>query len=168
MSHASEKPKTIEALAEYVQRQVEADHDYNTSAEAALDVACAAFNYAASAMGLSGFQASYAALSFIGRVNGYTGPYGFIKAEDALFPQYDVAGKAAEMIEGWQPWLKEQAVKHLNESQERGEEPHPRVYIHWLKLAGDDAPGGILSGAQVSERFEDRMTKIRTERLPDA
>ena len=55
-----------------------------------------------------------------------------IKAEDALYPQYDLPGKLTEAMEEWKPWLKEQAQKKLDA---KDEFVHPSVAAHWKKLA---------------------------------
>lgn len=145
-------PKTEAELVEYLRSLTGAQHDYNTSAEALRDGTVACFNYLASALGNSGFQAGYAALSLIGITEGIKGPYAILKAEDSLFPQYpSPEEKAREFADGWQDWLREEAQKKLAENpevetrtytdEETGEEISyqpvaPSVHEHWKALAG--------------------------------
>lgn len=146
-------PQTIDELVKFIESKTGGQHDYNTSAEALHDIAVAAFNYAAGALGNSGFQAGYAALKFVGTVNGIDGPYGLLKAENMLYPQYEpVTVKAAKMAEEWKPWLAEQAREKLAEHPEvtyrtvtddDGKNPvempnvHPNVHRHWQRLAAE-------------------------------
>lgn len=145
------QPQTEEELADYLRDLVDAQHDYNSSAQALHDGAMAAFNYLAHRLGNSGFQASHAALRLLGTVNGYGGPYGLLKAEDALFPQYPSAQeRAQEMADGWRDWLADEARRRLAENpevvyrtvtDEDGNDPvqvpnvSPAVHEHWRALA---------------------------------
>lgn len=129
-------PQTLDEFVAFASGKFDGEYDYNTSAESALDVTIAAFNLAAHNLGLSGFQASWIALTMLGRVNGYDGPYGVLKAEDMVFPQYDVEARAREMVDGWRPWAAEQAAKKLAES-EGDDRVHPDVRAHWEALAAE-------------------------------
>lgn len=128
------KPKTSEELNKYIAEKINKQHDYNTSAQALHDITVATFNYAASQLGNSGFQASYAALQFVGTVNGYDGPYGVLKGEDMLYPQYDsLVDTAAKWDKEWAQWAGEEAKKLLEEHEEGL--VHPDVRSHWEELA---------------------------------
>jgi hypothetical protein len=59
-----------------------------------------------------------------------------IKAEDALYPQYDLRAKLDEALAEWQPWLKEEAGKKLAESPTA----HPNVVAYWEWLAKTGIP----------------------------
>lgn len=114
----------------------EGSYDYNTSAEAALEFTVAAFDHAASVLGLTGFQADYVALSVVGKINGYDGPYGIIKAEDMLYPQYSTPeDKATEFAAEWADWLRDEARKRLAEFEAEPVHASPRVVAHWRRLA---------------------------------
>lgn len=104
-------------------------HDYGTCCYAMSIAAYAAFCYMASKLGTTGFQASCADLDILRRTRLLKGPFMIIKAEDQLYPQ--CARKWDEAIEGWKPWLKEQAEKNLAEK----DSAHPNVVEHWEKLA---------------------------------
>ena len=81
---------------------------------------------------MTGFQASFGELNFLRLMRSMKGPFIILKAEDLLFPQYDLQDQLREAIDGWQPWVKEQSVKYLAESKGA----HPAVIAHWKKLAG--------------------------------
>lgn len=124
-------PYTPAQLTEYIASLVDRGHDYGTCCYALSLAASAAFNYVAHQLGVTGFQASCADLDFIRRNRSINGPFMLLKAEDALYPQYDLPGKLAEAMEEWKPWLKEQAEKNLASK----DQAHPNVIAHWEKLA---------------------------------
>lgn len=124
-------PYTKEQLTEYVESLVHKSHDYGTCVYAMSMAAEAAFNYVAHCLGVTGFQASCADLDFIRRTRHMDGPFILLKAEDALYPQYDLPAKLDEAMESWRPWLKEHAEKNLSKS----EHAHPEVVKHWKELA---------------------------------
>ena len=106
---------------------------YNASAEAMWRAALAAFNFVASEVGATGFQASWAALKFYAEAMRYDCPISVFKADDALYPQYDLPARLATWLEECRPWLREQAVAKLN-----GQDMEfvaPAVEAHWHKLA---------------------------------
>lgn len=124
---------TRDELMAFIDEKVGQEHDYNTSADALWQTAEATFNYVASELGATGFQASYAALKLLGKINGYNCPFAVVKAEELVFPQYDVAGKVAGWLESWKPWAADEARKKLAESDP--EHVHPDVWSHWERLA---------------------------------
>jgi hypothetical protein len=125
-------PYTREQLLEYIDSLTERGHDYGTCVYALSLGALAAFNYIARKLGVTGFQSSCADLDFIRRNRNISGPFILLKAEDALYPQYDLREKLDEALGEWHPWLKEEAKKKLAET----EHAHPAVVAHWKKLAG--------------------------------
>lgn len=125
-------PYTPKQLLEYIASLVDRQHDYGTCVYAMSLAAEAAFNYVASNLGVTGFQASCADLDFIRRTRGMKGPFALLKAEDALYPQSDPTEKLAEAMENWKPWLKEQATKELADNRDF---VHPKVKSHWKMLA---------------------------------
>ena len=125
-------PKTPEQLAEYIGSLVNRSHDYGTCVYAMSMAAAAAFNYVAGKEGCTGFQASCADLDFVRRTRLLKGPFMFIKAEDALYPQYNLVDSVLDALKKWKPWLKEEAEKKLLEANEH---THPDVIEHWKTLA---------------------------------
>jgi hypothetical protein len=118
-----------------IQAQIEDADSYETTAEAAKDAAVKAFNYAASQCGLTGFQASWAALRFYGEVMGIKGPFAVFKAEDLLYPQYDLPGRFAEWMSSdeMRTWLADEAQKKIDESPGA----IASVVAHWVNLIAD-------------------------------
>lgn len=105
---------------------------YEQSANALWKAALAAFNYVAQEAGVSGFQASWAALTFYGKAMGIKGPYGVVRGEDALYPQYDISARVESWIEeDWADWLKEEAQKRLDDETFAA----PEVRAYWEELA---------------------------------
>lgn len=114
---------------------------YESSARAMVDAGAAAFNYAASQVGASGFQGSWAALTLYAELVGIKGPFIVLKAEDMLYPQYDLTGRLREFTESDEMarWLGERATELLAE---RNEHASPSVLTHWaaLKERADELP----------------------------
>lgn len=125
-------PKTEAELAEYIESLVDREHEYGTCVYAMSLAATAAFQYVASRLGVTGFQASCADLDVIRRTRTINGPFMLIKGEDALYPQYDLRGDLDRALFEWQPWLAEQAKEKIAKS---NGESHPRVLAHWESLA---------------------------------
>lgn len=124
-------PLTMAQLTEYVESVTARPHDYGTCIYAMSLGALAAFNYVAGKLGVSGFQSSCADLDFLRRNRGIKGPFILLRAEDALYPQYDLPERLSEALREWQPWLAEQAVVKLQETPDAS----PRVKKHWRRLA---------------------------------
>lgn len=131
-------PYTQGQLTEYIESLVQKTHDYGTCVYAMSMAAEAAFNYVAHRLGVTGFQASCADLDFIRRTRNMDGPFILLKAEDALYPQYDLPAKLEEAMQSWQPWLKEHAEKNLRKS----EHAHPDVVAHWKELCNSKQVSG--------------------------
>lgn len=124
-------PYTEKQLVEYIGSLVNRSHDYGTCVYAMSLAASAAFNYVAHQLGTTGFQSSCADLDFIRRNRHMKGPFILLKAEDALYPQYELPEKLTEAMDKWKPWLKEQAIKNLADNGHA----HEAVIDHWKKLA---------------------------------
>lgn len=134
-------PYTMEQLVEYTNSLVDRQHDYGTCVYAVSMAATAAFYYVSHKLGVTGFQASCADLDILRRTRLMKGPFILLKAEDALYPQYDLRGRLDEALRGWLPWLAEQAEKKLAE----GRDAHPDVLAHWEMLAAqkkEESDGG--------------------------
>jgi hypothetical protein len=124
-------PKSEKELLVEIRRLTEREHEYGTCVYAMSLAAAATFNYVASKLGCTGFQASCADLDFVRRTRGIEGPFALFKLEDALYPQYDLPGELLKFIEGNRKWMAEQAKKKLAE----GIDAHPNVIAHWKKPA---------------------------------
>jgi hypothetical protein len=141
MTRPDPTPKTLEELTDLIRRCTERT-GYEDSADAMWEAALAAFNYVASEVGATGFQASFSALRLYGEIMHVKGPFVVIKAEDALFPQYDLQSRLEEFLEKAKPWIVEQANAKLDEIES---DPNPeearrfvaaRVLEHWRTLTG--------------------------------
>lgn len=130
--------KTIEELNAYINELLTMQHDYGTSAYAMSLAATAAFNFVASKLGCTGFQASCADLDILRRTRHIEGPFMFIKADDALYPQYDIRGKVNEWLGSadLKNWLRDAAKEKLEDSAGNDMPAHPAVRAHWRALAG--------------------------------
>lgn len=126
-------PYTEKQLLEYIHSLVDRSHDYGTCCYALSLAASAAFRFVSHKLGVSGFQASCGDLDFLRRTRSMKGPFIILKAEDLLFPQYDLPARLNEAISEWQPWVKEQAQKYIAEKESM---VHPKVLTHWKELAG--------------------------------
>ena len=127
-------PKTIEELNEYITKLVEQEHDYGTCVYAMSLSSVATFSYVAHKLGVTGFQASCADLDFIKRIRNIKGSFIILKAEDLLYPQYDLQTRFLEWKSEQKEWLKEEATKLLNDNSKNA---HPDVIAHWKKLSND-------------------------------
>lgn len=124
------QPYTPKQLADYIDSLVSRNHDCGTAVYAMSLAAVAAFNYVAHKVGSSGFQASCADLDVLRRTRNIEGPFILLEGEDALYPQFNLHQKLSDAMGEWRPWLKEQAEKHLANT----EHAHPKVIEHWRKL----------------------------------
>jgi hypothetical protein len=106
---------------------------YSECPEAMAVAALAAFNLVARALGVSGWQASYAELEFLRRSRRIEGPFGIYDFHDALYPQYDVLERIEKSLhsEGTVRWLGDEAEKKLAETTFLAA---PRVLAHWRML----------------------------------
>lgn len=121
---------------------------YNRSAEALWKAALLAFNWVAGELGVTGFQASWAALHFYGQAMNIEGPFMIVKVEDALYPQYDLPKRLNDFIAEQRGWLAEEAAKKLADyeaeptysytdddgTEHSGPSVHPNVVAHWRSL----------------------------------
>lgn len=124
---------TVEELQGYITSLVEREHDYGTCCYAMSLAATAAFNFVASKLGVTGFQASCADLDILRRTRHLDGPFVILTGEDELYPQYDNQLKLQECRDSWRDWIAEQAKVKLETS---ADSAHPNVVAHWKKLAG--------------------------------
>jgi hypothetical protein len=135
-------PETAAELMEYVESLTERGHDYGTCCYAMSLAATAAFQHVAKKLGVTGFQASCADLDVLRRTRGINGPFILLKAEDMLYPQYDLQQKLRDAMNEWGEWAAKEAQKRL---EEHGDFTHPDVLARWEWLAAG-APHNSLSG----------------------
>jgi len=130
-AHPKNQKELIKEIARLVERK---DHDYGTCVDAMSLASVATFNYVAHRLGVSGpgFQAS--CLDILRRTRMMRGSFILLKAEDLLYPQYDLHKRLDEAIAGWRPWLKKEAKKLLAKNRKKGS-CAPAVRFHWQRLA---------------------------------
>lgn len=126
----------------------EGPHDYSTSAEAMVTAMVTAGNYVASRLGLTGFQASWAALNAYAKIMDYDCPIIVFKADDLLYPQYDLPGRLADWMHECKPWLAAQARQKLAGDTASVVEP---VMRRWKKLAAYEPPADAMTEAVADE-----------------
>jgi hypothetical protein len=129
-------PRTTDELFTYIDNLTGRKHDYGTCVYAMSLAAVAAFNYVAHKLGVTGFQASCADLDILRRTRGMKGPFMLLKAQDMLYPQYDLPRQLFEAMEEWKPWVAEQAAKQLAEYGDDSR-VYPDVLAHWKRLASE-------------------------------
>lgn len=125
-------PKTEDELLAVIRQLRDREHDYGTACYAASLASSAVFNYIASHLGMTGFQASCATLDVMNRLRHIDGPFIILEGKDYLFPQYDVPGRLAEFRKDITGWLIDEAKKNLAE---KSEQASPKVVQHWEHLA---------------------------------
>jgi hypothetical protein len=123
--------RTKEQLIEYIESLVNRPHEYGTCVYALSMAAVAAFYYVGYKLGVTGFQVSCADLDIFRRTRSLKGPFILLKAEDMLYPQYNLMDNLLDAMKEWGPWAKDQAIKKLAEVPDA----HPRVLAHWEMLA---------------------------------
>ena len=126
--------KTSKELNEYIESLLAIEHDYGTCVYAMSLASVATFQYIAHKLGVTGFQASCADMDILTRTRSIKGPWMLIKAEDMLYPQYDLPAKLQEAMDGWQEWVSEEAQKKLSASGNK--QAAPTVLAHWKMLVG--------------------------------
>lgn len=127
-----ETPQDISQLNALIALLADRNHDYGTFVYAMSIAAAAAFNYMASRLGVSGFQAGCADMDFLRRTRRISGPFMLVKGENMLYPQYDIPAEVQEALSKWRGWAAEQAEKLLKE---KDKFVAPAVRAHWEQLA---------------------------------
>lgn len=129
-----------EALA-FIGKLVNRQHDYGTCVYAMSLAAQAAFNHVAHKLGVTGFQASCADMSFIRATRSIKGPFRLVDYANMLYPQYEhsfartISAETAE-------WLKTEATEKLAKDDSTGALSHVEVRAHWARLAKGELPFG--------------------------
>jgi hypothetical protein len=127
-------PKDWDDFVEYVKKLEDQQHDYNSICYALRDATLAFFNYFSSKHGMTGFQASWSALDFLGKVYGFKAPYKIIDSSKMLYPQYDLHKELDEFIERSLPELAKIAKERIEKTND-GEYVDPDVWKRWTELA---------------------------------
>ena len=130
-------PKSRDELVAYIDTLTERPHDYGTCVYAMSMAATAAFNYVASKLGVTGFQASAAAMDILRRTCGLKNGFRIISYDDLLYPQY----WDAERTPIFRAVLREprNARRFADEAARRlSEDSHasPTVRDHWRWIIG--------------------------------
>jgi len=125
--------KTQKELMKYINALVNRKHDYGTSVYAMSMSAVAAYYYASSKVGATGFQASCADLDIIRRTRRLKGPFMIVDLSKALYPQYNLAQDVTNALLNSRAWLRDEAKKKLKDKFVKS--CHPDVIAHWKKLA---------------------------------
>jgi len=125
------RARTLEDLLSLINALVERNHDYGTCVYAMTHAALVAFNYVAYKLGVTGFQAGCADLSFIQRTRRYNNGFRIIDYNKLLYPQYFDNPKyfptAHQLLEKNYEQLSKKAKELLTEK----ELAHPNVKKHW-------------------------------------
>jgi hypothetical protein len=130
--------ETIEELCKYVNELVSQDHDYGTCCYAMSMSAVAAFNFVASKLGVTGFQASCADLDILRRTRRLE-RFQISDLSNLLYPQYaDKFKSFDEAIADNSEWLSKKAAELLKKSPNA----HPNVLSHWRFLASMQTVAG--------------------------
>lgn len=138
-------PKTEEEMLALMREAVSMDYDpdqpgdgYSKSADSMWKAALVAFNYASYLNGATGFQESWAELTFLQKSRRIKCPFAIWKAEDLLYPQYDLRGRFEEWIDSpdTRDWLRSEAKILLAEKDK--DYVSPSVWAHWEMLAKED------------------------------
>lgn len=126
------KHETPEALIAYIESLVNREHDYGTCVYAMSMAATAAFNYVASKLGVTGFQASCADLDILARTRGWK--WGsLLNYENLLYPQYCDSEHfpcCKDLIEK----NKDELAKRARVLMADSTDVHPNVLAHWKYL----------------------------------
>lgn len=127
-------PKTIEELNQIIKDLTERGHDYGTCVYAMSLCAEAAFNYAAHMVGATGFQASCADLTFIGRSRSMKDGFRIIDYNKLLYPQY-LTSEHFPSIQELLEENKERLKKRASEMLATEDHAHENVKSHWKTIA---------------------------------
>lgn len=128
-------PNSGAELATYIESLRAQGHCYGTHVYAMSLAATATFNYMASQLGVTGFQASCADLDILRRTRGMKHGFLILNATNLLYPQYDLARQTREWIAKTRPTLAPEAAKLIAE---RDQFVSPRVLARWRKIAALD------------------------------
>ena len=126
-------PDNIQELTSYIEETKEKyNTSYNDAAYGPALAAIAAFNYTATQMGLSGFQASYSEMLFLKKLRNIKHGFKILNFDNLLYPQYlkDFNLSAETLIRKNLDELKKAAKEGL----ERGLNASQEVRDHWTYI----------------------------------
>lgn len=128
-------PKTIKELGKYIEGLVEREHDYGTCVYAMSLAATASFNFVASKLGVTGFQASCADMDILRRTRNLESGFAIVDYNKLLYPQYcDDAH-----FPSWQKLIEQNKESLATKAKEKlaksTDSVHPDVLAHWEMLA---------------------------------
>lgn len=124
-------PKSKEEFEAYIESLAAQQHDYGTCAHAMSLAATAAFNYIASKLGTTGFQAGAASIDTIRRIKHLKGPFMIVDVSDELCERDRSVTKVKDYIADSRVWLRGEARKKI----ESGGYFHPDVFHRLMELA---------------------------------
>lgn len=160
-------PKAEDEMLAIMRAVLDRGHDYGTCVYAMSIAATAAFNYAASKLGCTGFQASLADLDFVRRARLIDGPLAIFKAADLCYPQYDLRTKFNEWVEKSQDWVSERCAELLRDMDATGGGAHPGVVAHWEKHAMLRAREERGGGCRLARPNQDPPQRVPARRDVD-
>jgi hypothetical protein len=123
-------PKSTDELRAYIDELTGGSHDYGTCVYAMSLAAHAAFNYVASKLGVTGFQASCADMDFLERTRGYKHGFAIIDYGKLLYPQTwteEHFPRPEQILAKQAAHLRPVVYALLNDSPAA----HPNVRAHW-------------------------------------
>jgi hypothetical protein len=132
--------KNIDELKEFISTLETRTHNYGTCVYAMSLAAEAAYNYIASKLGVTGFQASIADLDFLRKTRGMKNGFKILNYSDLLYPQYIYKFTSFAISKDNAEKLSEVAAKELEGAKEG---VHPEVIKHWENIAAGKFPEGI-------------------------
>lgn len=115
------------------------NHDYNTSALATAVLAYAGYEHMAKKLGITGFQAGYAALEFLTFTEIYEIPFFVRSYRDMLYPQYEIKFKSISRKTF--EYLQSEANEKLENESDLA---HKEVIAHWQSIADGHVPFGYI------------------------
>ena len=126
--------QSLDELKDYIEELETKEHDYGSAANALTLASVATFNYMASKLGVTGFQASFADMQFIRRTRNIKSPFIIKQLGDGLYPQYDLKGSFGEWVDSndSKACLKKEATKRLENDDSFASD---NVLAHWKKLS---------------------------------
>ena len=131
--------KTIEELTEFIEALAHREHDYGTCVYAMSLAAEEAFNYIAHVLGVTGFQAGAAELSFLKSSRRMEDGFMILDYNKLLYPQYV---KEFPTYDGLIEEQKEHLAEKARELLKDASLAHPNVKQHWMWLSSlyDSSP----------------------------
>lgn len=126
-------PNNEGELIDYIRSLIKQQHDYGTCVYAVSMAATAAFQYVASELGITGFQASCADMDIIRRTRSLKGPFMLIDGTKMLYPQYDIIQSVRDAMTKWEKWASDECRKML--AQEDTRYVCFEVLSHWQDMA---------------------------------